>query len=71
MYLGSDENALATLIKVDEDYDLPAHYPSPQALFIVNKVKSDDTESEYCRKTPNEDKMKGNIESTLPNQVSN
>jgi len=71
MYLGSDENSLATLIKVDEDYNLPAHYPSPQALFIANKVKTDGSESECWKKTPNEDKMKGNRESTLPNQVSN
>jgi len=45
MYLGSDENSLTTLVKVDEDYDLPAHYPSPQALFIANRVKLAATET--------------------------
>jgi len=46
MYLGSNENALATLIQVDEDHSPREYYPNPQALFIINKVKSPTTQPE-------------------------
>ena len=40
MYLGSQKtNSLVTLVQMEEDYDIAAHYPDPQALFIANKVQ--------------------------------
>ena len=40
MYLGiNDVHNRVTLVLTHEDDNVAAHYPNPQTLFIVNKVK--------------------------------